>query len=252
MPDRPPRLQLHRRGLGATEDQYAVLRDWVAELASPGCRLLDVGAGDGDDGYAALLRPLVAEVVGVDPDPGIRRNVLLDRRYEMPVERFAANRLEEPFELAVAVYVAEHVSHPAAFLGSVRACLRPGGSLILVTPNLWHYFGLAAKSTMVLGLDDALLRFARASHPGHAHVAHFRVAYKMNSGAALEREAASAGFVSGEIRYLENPAIFETYFPTRLSWLPRGYSSAVHRLGLEALYGTVLCRLVTGEVQAAD
>jgi len=252
MPAESRPLRLARTALGPTDDQYLALRDFVAETARPASRLLDVGAGDGDDGYAALIRPLVGELVGVDPEPGIEQNTALDRRYAMTVERFAAEAPEGRFDLALAVYVVEHVADPAGFLAAVAALLAPGGSLFLVTPNLWHYFGLLAKATGALGIEDRLLRLARRTHPGHDHVGHFPVAYRLNSVAELERRGAEAGFVAGEIRFLDNPAVFEGYFPPSLAVLPRSYSRAVHRLGAAALYGTILCRLVMPAGGGAD
>ncbi len=65
----------------------------------------------------------------------------------------------------------------------------------------------------------------------------------MNTVAAIRRAAGVAGFSSLEVRHLENPAVFETYFPGRLTAIPRGYSRLVHRLGLEGAFGTLICRL---------
>jgi hypothetical protein len=60
----------------------------------------------------------------------------------------------------------------------------------------------------------------------------------------LRRFAREAGFSSLEIRHLENPAVFETYFPGRSVAFPRWYSRAVHRLGRPELFGTFICRFV--------
>jgi hypothetical protein len=57
------------------------------------------------------------------------------------------------------------------------------------------------------------------------------------------RHAASAEFVSVEIRMIEDPGIFQPYFPAALRGLPQGYSRLVHRLGRPGLAGTMLCRL---------
>ncbi len=243
-----PRLSLARKSLPKYADQFAELASWIAAVAPEGARLLDIGAGDGDDEYFGLIRPLAAEIVGVDRDPGLERNERLDGRYAMTVERFATlvGRGEvRRFDIALAIYVAEHVEHPVAFLRAAASCLLPGGSLFLVTPNLWHYFGIAAKGATALGVDDLLLELLRRSHPDHGHVAHFGVSYRMNSVGALARAAAEAGFAVGEIRHLENPGIFEGYFHPSLVSLPRAYSDAIHRLGRGELYGTIICRLVT-------
>src|ERR1700687_4088793 len=73
------------------QEMAAALRD---ELSLDGTgRLIDVGCGPGS--VALLLAPLFAEVVGVDPDPGMiaeavteasRRGVTNARWVEMPAE----------------------------------------------------------------------------------------------------------------------------------------------------------------------
>jgi len=260
-------LPVDHRLLGATDDQYDVLSRWVAEVASPGGSLLEIGAGDGDDVYFDLIRPLVGNVVAVDPDGGGVKHSGLDTWLQMSIEEFSqeftrrravpvpdgngsvppeptAEWQADPFDLALAVYVVEHVSEPAPFFSAIRACLRPGGSLFVITPNLWHYFGVMAKAAMALGLEDRLLGFLRAAQGGHEHAAHFSVAYRANSVRALRRLGAQTGYSALEVRHLENPALFETYFPGRSVAFPRAYSRVVHRVGRPALYGTLICRLV--------
>jgi len=254
--------------LATSDDQYDVLARWVAEVAAPGDALVDIGAGDGDDAYFPLVRPLVGRVVGVDPDPQTSTHTGLDEWHQSSIEAFAARLTSEQanrvpgatgpggvasssahdsnqFDIALAVYVLEHVTDPAAFFAAARACLRPGGSLFVITPNLWHYFGLLAKGAMALGVEDRLLGALRGANRDHDHhAAHFAVAYRANSVRSLRRFAREAGFSSLEIRHLENPAVFETYFPGRSVAFPRWYSRAVHRLGRPELFGTFICRFV--------
>ncbi|MGO8875982.1 MAG: class I SAM-dependent methyltransferase [Acidimicrobiales bacterium] len=259
-------LPVESRLLRGSDDQFDVLAGWVAEVVSPTDSLLDIGSGDGDDAYFSFIRPLVAHIVGVDPDPYGAGHTGIDAWHQLSIEAFAAALTAAPasgvpaltegggptpggqgpalFDAALAVYVVEHVAQPAAFFSAARACLRPGGSLFVITPNLWHYFGLLAKVTMVLGLEDRLLGALRASHAGHRHVAHFPVAYRANSVRALRRLAAEAGYSALQIRHLENPAVFETYFPGRSVAFPRGYSKLIHRLGRPELFGTLICRFV--------
>jgi SAM-dependent methyltransferase len=238
--------------LAASEDQYDTLAHWLAEVVSPTDSLLDIGAGDGDDSYYHLVRPLVGRVVGVDPDPHASARADLDEWHNTSIETYAASRLSatdpERFDLALAIYVLEHVVEPESFFSSARACLRPGGSLFVITPNLWHYFGLLAKGSMALGIEDRLLGALRTAHPDHHHAAHqaahFPVAYRANSVRALARLGKKAGYSALQIRHLENPAVFETYFPGRSVAFPRAYSRAVHRLGRPELFGTLICRFV--------
>lgn len=249
-----------------------MLARWIAEVASRDDSCLDIGAGDGDDTYFRLIRPLVGTLVGVDPDPRALGHSGLDELHQASIETFAARfvavspgaaranvvpeatALDPPrsspdhssqlFDLALAIYVVEHVSEPAAFFRAARSCLRPGGSLFLITPNLWHYFGALAKATEALGVEDRLLGALRATHPDHNEVAHFPVAYRANSVRALRKIGNDVGFSALEIRHLDNPAVFETYFPGRSATLPRLYSQMVHRIGRVELFGTLICRFV--------
>jgi SAM-dependent methyltransferase len=198
--------------------------------------------------------------VGIDPVANVSANGGLDEWHQASIESFAALLVEDGglagggglagdggvFDIALAVYVVEHVPDPAAFFSAARACLRPGGSLFIITPNLLHYFGIAAKASMALGVDDKLLGALRARHPGHDHhhVAHFPVVYRANSVRALRIVGGEAGFSSLDIRHLENPAVFETYFPGKSVAFPRWYSRSVHRIGRPELYGTLICRFV--------
>lgn len=237
-------MDVVQRVLPATTHQYDAFCTWVAGACRPDTWMLDIGAGDGDDAYAARLRPHVLRLVGVDPDPGVAANPYLDERHQLTLERYVAN--DPPaFDVAVAVYVVEHVAEPDRFLHDVRACLRAGGSLFLLTPNLWHYFGLAARLSSAVHLEDSLLRLTRAGKPEIQHVAHFPVRYRLNSVRALRRHAEAAGFGRLEICHLDNPGVFETYFPRRLRTLPRRYSWGAYHLHRDALLGTLLVRLIT-------
>jgi SAM-dependent methyltransferase len=266
------RIPVYSQALGVSEDQFEALARWIAEIAAPTDALLEIGAGDGDDKYFGLVRPLVGRIVGVDPDPHSSRHAGLDEWHRTTVEEFsrrlpattvgpdqpnlvpgstAADPLQSPaahgsplYDLALAVYVVEHVAKPVGFFQAARACLRPGGSLFVVTPNLWHYFGVLAKAATALGIEERLLDALRAERPEHHGVAHFSVAYRANSVSALRRIGQEAGYSALEIRHLDNPAVFEAYFPGWSVAFPRWYSAMVHRIGRTELFGTLICRFV--------
>lgn len=124
---------------------YAVSRDHVAgpslarllRLADPrrGERCLDLGTGAGHT--AAGLAEAGAEVVGLDPAPG-----MLDaarRRYgALPGVRFvqapgdATGLPDAAFDVVTARHTLHHHPDPGATLREVARVLRPGGRFVLV------------------------------------------------------------------------------------------------------------------------
>jgi len=98
-------------------------------------RLLEIGCGSGS--FLAGMRDLGWEVEGIDLDPvaidGARRQYGLEVRHglfedeEYPLERFDA---------VVMSHVIEHVYDPLALLAKCSRILRPGGRIVLLTPNI--------------------------------------------------------------------------------------------------------------------
>jgi hypothetical protein len=76
--------------------------------------------------------------------------------------------------------VVEHLEHPADAFAEIARCLRPGGALIVATPNLWNYaiFG-NALATKVMP-EKLRLRIVHASD-SRANEDIFPVRYKANT-----------------------------------------------------------------------
>jgi SAM-dependent methyltransferase len=187
-------------------------------------------------------------MVGVDPDAGVRSRPWLDEGHQMLVEQYAQMLVEqyaataaERFDVALCVYVVEHVERPSAFFEAVRSVLRPGGSCFGVTPNLLHYFGLTSAAATRLGIEDWLLRRVRS--PDLIEAYHSPVRYRCNTTWNIRAAARRGGFSQSEFRVLEQAAMFDTYFPPPLRWWPKGYSRVVNRWAPPELFGTLLFRL---------
>lgn len=113
--------------------------------AVPEGRVLDVGAvqhdascADNDDWLHAKLLEVADEVVGID----ILRDevaVLRDQGYDIRVENAEIFDLGETFDAIVAGELIEHLANPGSFLERCRDHLRPGGRLIISTPNPWAF-----------------------------------------------------------------------------------------------------------------
>jgi SAM-dependent methyltransferase len=116
---------------------------FACQLISSGSRVLDVACGAGL-GLEMLLRT-GARPVGVDLDPA----ALADARLTAPratLVRADAARLplsDQAIDVVVSFETIEHVADPAALAAELRRILRPGGCLVLSTPN--RDFGAPAR-----------------------------------------------------------------------------------------------------------
>lgn len=124
--------------------------------------LLDLGCGEGE-----LTRQIASlghfQVTAIDRrvDPGIPGV----RFHECDVE--AGWNLTESFDVVVCTELIEHLRNPWTFLERVAAALRPGGSLILSTPNIE---GMASRFLFLrrgrfLNFSDVDLRESGHVHP---------------------------------------------------------------------------------------
>jgi SAM-dependent methyltransferase len=108
---------------------------FAARLAAPGLRILDVATGAGFG--LGLLEQAGACPVGVD----YAADALRDIRQRQPAARVVradATRLPfqgASFDLVVSFETIEHVVDAGVLVESIRRVLRPGGQLVLSTPN---------------------------------------------------------------------------------------------------------------------
>jgi SAM-dependent methyltransferase len=221
--------------------QFSELLGWIDATHTGRISVLDVGGGGSFYDFPATLRGRAVRMVGVDPDGGVLTRPWLDEGRQALVEEFAP-ATDERFDVALCVYVIEHVEAPGPFLEAVRSLLQPGGSCFGVTPNLWHYFGFASAAAARLRIEDWLLHRLRPAELIQAY--HSPVHYRCNTLHRLHSTAIDAGFRATEFRVLEQAGMFETYFPPALRWGPRAYSHMINRWRRPELYGTLLFRLM--------
>ena len=96
----------------------------------------------------------------------------------MPLEEFAALHAGR-FDVALSVYVVEHVTDAAAFAMANAQVLRPGGDWFGLTLNVHHYFGATTWAMSRIGASDWLLQRLVGDELLHQH--HFPPAYRLNS-----------------------------------------------------------------------
>ena len=126
-----PIQRAHHRELPAARRFLAFARPYL----NPGDEVLDIGCGDG-----ALLRTLCqagAAACGIDLDPEGAR--FIEQTYGIPVQVGAFEEADfqgRCFDAVVATHVIEHFFEPIEALKKMRTLLKPGGVVVLETPNI--------------------------------------------------------------------------------------------------------------------
>ncbi|WP_167305955.1 class I SAM-dependent methyltransferase [Nocardioides euryhalodurans] len=220
------------------------LARWAATDCRPGSVVLSIGAGEN---WSGSLRPLLRRepyVVGVDPDAAIERNRSLAERHRTTLEEYASEA-EGRFDLAIAIYVLEHVADPAAFTTACARVLKPGGTLFALTPNVEHYFGATTWALSRLGVADRLLEQLHGHDDGHHHHhEHFRTEYRLNSMRRLARHLGASGFREVEFRCFDDTARYAWYLPKGVGWFAPAWSRLAYAVGSPHLMGHLSFRAV--------
>ena len=179
-------------------DGTRVFYDWVRQYTSPQAKLLNLGAGPPTESPTRIFKGEVAEVVGADVDACVLENGELDRAVLIK-----DGKLPFPdgyFDVALSDYVLEHVEHPAQFLSEVARVLKPGGSYLFRTPNIYHYVAIISAITPHW-FHSFVANRARLNPEGSQEP--WPTYYRMNSRGTLARLSREAGFSSIETRMIE-------------------------------------------------
>jgi methionine biosynthesis protein MetW len=123
-----PLALLHPGGLDELDSAAMYLQS-----PTPGARVLDVGCGSGV--LLARMKSLGWDAQGVEVDPG---GVTAARARGVPVHQGQLADAKFPdnyFDAVHSAHVIEHVHDPVALLRECFRILKPGGKLVILTPN---------------------------------------------------------------------------------------------------------------------
>jgi 2-polyprenyl-3-methyl-5-hydroxy-6-metoxy-1,4-benzoquinol methylase len=130
---------------GLEPPDFALRRRFLLEAVTAGDRVLDVGCGEGR--FASELVSAGASVVGIDvaeePLRRARRSEMerspIGQRPRLDLRLVDADGpwslADASFDIVWAGETIEHVADTAGWLSEVRRVLRPGGRLLLSTPD---------------------------------------------------------------------------------------------------------------------
>lgn len=216
---------------GLYPDPDLPYRRVLLSAAGPDTRALEIGAGSGAGKQVhSKLRGVVGCLVGIDVEPAVGTNPHLDIGVVADASRLPFP--DESFDLVFHRSVAEHFEEPA---GPIRECarvLRPGGKLVFLTPNRWHYAMVIAALTPTwfhrFWIGSVLHR--RAEHEI------FPTFYRANTRRTIARLLRDAG-LSGNIHMLRTrPGYLAFFMPLML--LGIAWEQVVERL-IPALRGRI-------------
>lgn len=193
----------------------------LVRRAAPGS-VLDVGCGAGwlldrlqEDGRARRLVGVDAAASCSTPGWEYRAGDVTAR---LPAD-------DDEFDLVVLGEVIEHVPDPDALLAEVRRVLRPGGVLVLSTPNLvcWANRVLVPLGVQPLFTETssqvALGRRLRALGQGNEVQGHLKVFTSRSLGELLQREGFAVEERHGTTFSFPGPlAAVDSLLSRRVSW----------------------------------
>jgi SAM-dependent methyltransferase len=146
----------------------------LREVSAPAC-IIDVGCGDGAAAGLAAQRNPGHRMIGLDWSAGSLRRA---RRLGLTVVQAGIDGLPVASQAADVVIMSELIEHLVdtdAALDEISRVLKPGGSLLLSTPNLaaWYNRGLLAFGVQPV-FSEVSLRgvYGRPGHQvaGHLHL----------------------------------------------------------------------------------
>jgi SAM-dependent methyltransferase len=188
----------------------------VLQQLGPDSLVLDLGAG------AGLIpemnfRGLAKLICGVDLDPRVLKNALLDEGRVADAQKVPYEN--DHFDVVFSDNVLEHLDKPETVFREVARVLKPGGVFLFKTPNEWHYMPAIARLTphrFHQRVNRWRGRRERDIFPTH---------YRANSRRAIERLAKGSGLQVEKFELIEGRPEY-----LRFAWLPYLLGAGYERL----------------------
>jgi SAM-dependent methyltransferase len=210
----------------------SLYRDQIHEFLRPWNRVLDAGCGR----YLKLCRELSgkAQMVGIDLETALEtnnQNAPFGVRGDLSRLPFCSGS----FDMVVSRSVVEHLSDPAQVFREFSRILRPGGMLIMVTPNKYDYVSLIASLTSHRFHQRLVSRIFGVSEDDV-----FPTFYRANTRSAIRKAMAASGLAEKQLTSITHYPAYLTFSPLlfRLGILYERLTS----LGfLSSLRSSILC-----------
>lgn len=185
-----------------TDRVFGGLRATLAQALPPGSFVLDAGSGPGT--WVLRRHRQDIEVAGLDlfrPDP-------------LPSTRYAIGSLEampyadDLFDLALCYDVIEHLEEPVAAFTEFWRVLKPGGLLVVKTPNL------RGPTTRFSSLVPFAWHVAVQRALGTRESSVFPTLYRCNTAIDLNLALQACGFTTEALYTVDETASYCAFTPT--------------------------------------
>jgi len=214
------------------DDAITLLLRMIVRHSKPDALVLDLGCGYAS--FATPWRQFCRQVVGLDMSPAIRNNTWVGSRvrgdvYHVPLPRNSV-------DLIIMRFVLEHLERPLEAMQEAARVLRPGGKLVLLTPNRRHY---VAQFALLTPQWFHRWYFGRLGWPEEEI---FPTRYRANTRGELKKVAELAGLRLAELEMYEGPPGYLDGY-----WFPYLLGVAYERLvnRFQTLAGLRTCILAT-------
>lgn len=185
----------------------------VKQVANPGAKILDVAAAQGN--FSIWLAEMGYEVTWND----LRADLIdyVQMKQELGAIHFAPGNVftlgfENEFDVVLVTEIIEHVAHPDQFLSKIATLTKPGGYIIVTTPNGEYFRNKLPKFSDCPdpGMFEAM-QF-KPDADGHIFLLHLDEIYEL---------AQKTGLIVEDIRIFTNPlTIGYLKLNTLLEYLP--------------------------------
>ena len=200
---------------------YDRLQDTIDAYVRDSDVVLDAGSGSGRV-FQHRLAGRARRVVGVDVTDEPRRNQNIDDAAKGDLGTLPLR--DGTFDLIVMSHVAEHLVEPEAVFRELARVLAPGGRLLLLTPNRWHYVPLFAQ----LLPHRFHLAFNRWRGVDVRDI--FPTVYRANTAGRLRTLSEGAGLAVERVERFETEPEYLAFHIVPYT-LGVGYGRLVHGLG---------------------
>jgi 2-polyprenyl-6-hydroxyphenyl methylase/3-demethylubiquinone-9 3-methyltransferase len=169
----------------------------IGKVAAPGAKILDVAAAQGN--FSIALAELGYEVTWNDLRGDLADYARLKQDRGV-IHYVPGNILElspgEGFDVVLIAEVIEHVAHPDDFLKLVSRLAKPGGHVVMSTPNGGYFLNTLPRFTDCPDPSRFEAVQFQPNSDGHIFLLH---------ADEIESLAGSSGLIAKEIRLFSNP-----------------------------------------------